>query len=237
MQTIAPSASVRRVLRLDAHAGECAPAYPALFATFYDHGMTPLLDVRALASRSDVLEAVRESESTVAIMSASTALRAIASGLRAGIVCAAVAPVDFAAIDLEPPVPWDRVGLGLRHLAPRAVLVASRAVLSRRPDDVREAIAAYWRGAVHATEAPALLGVVLATELGVSLEEADRVARRAVSAWRLDPAVRVGGLHMVAAALRSRRELPTDFECESALDERFVVAERVRSPRRAEACP
>jgi hypothetical protein len=196
-----------------------------VFATFYDCGSF-LLDVRARASRNDVVAAVRESEATVAIMSASSALHAIAHGLHASIVCAAVAPVDFAAIDLEPAIPWDRVGLGLRHLAPRAVLVASRAVIAARPEDVEQALAAYWRGAVHASEAPALLGVALATELGVSIEEADRIARRAVSAWRLDPAVRVRGLRMVAASLRSRGELPDDFECESALDEQFIVAER-----------
>jgi hypothetical protein len=212
---------------LDAHAAECGPAYPALFATFFAKSSDSIaLRVRTRSSRAALVEAVRSGEASLAVMPGSLALRSIAHGLAAKIVCAAVSPVDLAAIDGEPTVPWDRVALAVRHLAPRAVLVASNTAIETQERSIAAAIASYWSAAAEAAAAPALLGIVLTAEFGMQVQEADRIARQTIAAWRLDPAVRLIGLHRVADSLAARGDISRAFDPESALDQRFVVAER-----------
>ena len=115
--------------------------------------------------------------------------------------------------------------MAVRHLVPRAVLVARQSALDSDETIVGAALAAYWRGAAEATAAPELLGITLSAEIGMDVSEADRIARRAVATWRLDPAVSLAGLRRISEALGARGELPRDFACETTLDQRFVAAE------------
>jgi hypothetical protein len=215
------------IVRIDVCAIEPSPVYPAMFAAaIFDPRDTGRPGVRVVAQpdHRGLLASIERASCTLAAMSASHAARAILEGLPAKIVCAAVAPADYSAIAGEPLVPWATVGSRVIELPPRAVLVAPNQHLDQDPECVRAAIDAYWQGALHAIREPAMLSVVLATELGLSPAAAEREARRSLAAWRLEPAVRAEGLEGVLAtlggSLAARAARP-----EWLLDERFVRAD------------
>ncbi len=215
-------------VRVDVCASEPSPAYPALFAAALHSeraSKTPRVRVTARRSHRELLDSITRGECTLAAMSASRAARAILEGLPAKIVCAAVAPVDYAALEREPAVRWDRVGPFVRSLPPRAVLVAPSRWLEVDPTSVRAAIDAYWNAALDASRDIALLSVVLATELGFPSAAAEHEARMAVAGWRLEPAVRAEGLEGVLAQI-AKEGVFTAPRAEWLLDERFVPVTR-----------
>jgi hypothetical protein len=223
----------RRDVRIDGCASEPSPVYPAIFAaTVFDARDAHLASVHVFAQPSQraLLSSVEQAQCTLAAMSASRAARAILEGLPAKIVCAAVAPVDYVAFEGEPAVPWDRVGLSVRALPPRAVLVAPTRHLDEDPSLVRLAIETYWEGAMRAVREPAMLSVVLTTELGLSPTYAEIETQRALRAWRLDPSVRLEGLTAILDRITRERGLE-HCRPEWLLDERFVRAERARIER------
>lgn len=223
------------IVRIDVCAIEPSPVYPAIFASaMFDARRShhPAMRVVAQPDHRGLLASLERATCTLAAMSASNAARAILDGAPVKIVCAAVAPADYASIAGEPLVPWDVVGDRVRSLPPRAVLVAPTRTLDLDPDAVRSAIETYWHGAILAAREPVMLSVVLATELGLSPAAAEQEARRSVSSWRLEPAVRTEGLELVIASLggdhAARGTRP-----EWLLDERFVRADWMRRSLRA----
>jgi hypothetical protein len=217
-------------VRIEGCASEPSPVYPAIFASaLFDARDVCFASVHVFAQPTQraLFDSVERGRCTLAAMSASRAARAILEGLPAKIVCAAVAPVDYAAFEGEPAVPWDRVGSAVRALPPRAVLVAPTRHLDANPSLVRAAIEAYWEGAVRAVREPTMLSVVLATELGLPPAAAELEALRAIRAWRLDPAVRIEGLTAVLDRITQERAF-AHSRPEWLLDERFVRADWAR---------
>lgn len=217
----------RAPVRIDVCASEPSPVYPAMFAAaVFDPraGVLPRVRVVAQPSHKGLLASIEAASCTLAAMSASRAARAILEGVPAKIVCAAVGPIDYAPIEREPLVPWERVGAEVRSMPPRAVLVAPTRHLDAQPESVRAAVDAYWLGALQAAREPMMLSVVLATELGLPAGAAELEARRAIRSWRMQPAVRAEGLEAVLEVI-AREGLFTHAKPEWLLDERFVRAD------------
>jgi len=223
----------RRDITLCVHASEPSPAYPALLASAIDVVEGDLVDLRvqAMASRNEPLDAVANAASMIAIVPASTAVRAICRGLRARIVCAAVAPADYATFDSEPAVPLgpSNDGPRARVRRPRAVLIASEHSLVAESVQVGAAVRVYWRCAAAAIADPVVLTVALACEFELPYGAAAREAERALATWRLEPAVSWVGLRAVVHDLIARGEVPAVIDVGAILDERFVRADRRRA--------